>query len=103
MILSGAIRVSLKTWLVDVVNSFMIIKNCIWELENLGCKTVEVSVEKGDCLNDTVMCRLEREYEYLVFKVPPQEVLYNQTLARHGYYFVEAQISLKKLLKNFKS
>ena len=79
----------------------MKIIDCIWEVENLGDRTAEVIVEKGDAFQKESFEEIERKYSYVVVKVPMKQVEYNWGLSHLGYIFSEIQCKLYKKFCDF--
>ncbi len=61
-----------------------------WEKRNLGCSSIEITVDKTDTLDDLkeALSTL-KEPEYVVFKVPSGGVEFLEYLTDNGFYFME--------------
>ena len=69
-----------------------------WEIRNLGCKTVEITVEKADCEKslDSLCVELEgeictHEAKYVVVKVDTRYSAVSLRLQHEGYDLIEVQ------------
>ena len=73
-----------------------------WEQRNLGCRTIELTIEKSDTLlsMEEILQNLEsqrREYQaqYSVIKVDTKYQHISQELQKNGHILIESQIGLK--------
>ncbi len=66
-----------------------------WEYRNLGVKTAELVFEKGERWADLQNEKL-RDFEYLVAKVPVEEIKLLHELENDGFRYLETLFSLKK-------
>ena len=79
----------------------MKVVNCVWELQNLGERVVEITVESDDVFNRDEILRSSVGYEYVVIKVPMNKVDFNFGLSSLGYSMIETQINISKKYKDF--
>lgn len=79
----------------------MKIVDCFWEVMNIGDKTVEVVIEKDDVYLGETFAKLERDYSYVVVKVPMKMTDYNFGLSESGYVMSEIQCKLSKKYSDF--
>lgn len=79
----------------------MKIIDCIWEKRNLNCKTVEVVLDKDENIKFDDISYLESKYEYIVIKVPTNNLANNLLLASNKYTFLECQYKLLKKIVSF--
>lgn len=70
-----------------------------WEIRNLGCRTIEITLEKNDIGTDIIESieKYRRKYgsEYVVVKISPKFFKENKILQDNGYFMIENQIGLK--------
>ena len=59
----------------------MVVTDCIWEKDNIGKNTVEITINKGDNINSINFEKYLKLYEYTVVKVPMCMVELNVMLA----------------------
>lgn len=72
----------------------MKIVDCPWEIENIGKKTVEITVEgKDENLQDAIEV-VRGECEYAVVKIPMNRVEYNYLMAKEGFTCMEVQMNV---------
>jgi len=71
--------------------------NCLWELDNLGKRVAEVTLDDGERVDDVSFRQLEDIYDYIVVKAPPCNAPQYKILADLGYSFIESQITVTKL------
>jgi len=70
-----------------------------WEKENILKKTIEITFDNNEDKN-IIKSRVNEiidGYEYIVIKSPIGRIDINKYLSTIGFYFVESQLSLKKL------
>lgn len=80
----------------------MNIVDAVWEERNLGLKTAEVQMEKGDGPAELRQLeKLQQKYEYIVVKVLQGEAENQLTVQQKGFRFVEAMIHLTHRLKEY--
>ena len=79
----------------------MKIVDCFWEQENIGKKTVEISIESTDRYDENALMQCVRGYEYAVIKVPMNMPLFNFGLAQMGFCCIETQMNLSIAFNNF--
>lgn len=79
----------------------MQITNCIWEIANLGKRTAELVVSDTDEFCRDEINKVNREFEYVVVKVPMNRPDLNFGLSALGFTLIETQINLSKHLKDF--
>ncbi len=75
--------------------------DCVWELDNLGEKVVEINVEKHDVFNKDSLLTSMIGYDYLVVKVPMNMPDFNFGLSSLGFSVVETQMNISKRYKDF--
>ena len=80
----------------------MKIVNAVWELKNLGKRTVEITVESKDfaCADSEIFIKINeicKQYqaEYVVIKVRTGYPKIGNELCRQGFYHIETQLNLK--------
>lgn len=83
-----------------VIDVSMIVTDCYWEKDVLGCQVAEVSINLTDRLTCTDLSPLH-DYNYIVVKVPMQMVESNIVLSNMGYAMVEVQCKLSKVYNSF--
>ena len=70
-----------------------------WEIRNLGCRTLEVTLEKSDKLKyiaqDIENLRMQYDCQYVVVKADPILNEATRILQENEYKYIESQISLK--------
>ena len=79
----------------------MKVVNCVWELQNLGERVVEITIEADDVFNREEIVHSVEGYEYSVIKVPMNKVDFNIGLSALGYSIIETQINISKKYKEF--
>lgn len=79
----------------------MKITDCFWEQTNIGKRTVEITIEKGDVFSANVINDLIGKYEYAVIKVPMKMEDFNFGLSAMGFTIIENQIHVSKKYKDF--
>lgn len=79
----------------------MKITDCVWELANIGKKTAEISVDKNDILDETLLKDLDSQYEYQVMKVTSGNIAAIMLLEENGFRFVETQIAIELKYSDF--
>ena len=72
----------------------MDVKNCYWEVANLGKKTVEVDIARTDTFYSGSFLSLDNEYDYHVVKIPMNKLDFVQGLTQLGYSLIETQINI---------
>lgn len=78
----------------------MRIVDCFWEKRNLGCSTMEVTIENKDSYNEEDFSQFF-SYDYVVVKVPVSKLDFNYGLSSLGYTMVELQMEMSIKLKDF--
>lgn len=76
----------------------MRIIDCPWELKNLNCRVVEISVDTNEELEVDTLLSLESRYDYIVMKIGYGRVDHYEKVSQLGYYLIETQMTL---LKNY--
>lgn len=79
----------------------MEIRNCFWELDNIGKTTVEVNVSNEDSFSLDTFKALDQKYQYQVVKVPAGKMDFNFGLTQLGFSMIEAQLEISLMKKNF--
>ena len=79
----------------------MKIVDCFWELKNLGCRVVEINIEKDDISSKNVILESINDYDYAVIKVPMNKIDFNIGLSELGFMTVETQMNISKSYKSF--
>lgn len=79
----------------------MKVTDCYWELDNLGKKVAEVSVEVNDIFDKNVFDEINSSYQYVVVKVPMNMPGFNFGLSSLGFSLIETQINISKRYKDF--
>lgn len=69
---------------------------CPWELENLGCRVVEVSVLATETIDSTVLQCVESKNDYIVVKIESGNMKLTALMTQLGYTLAETQMSLRK-------
>lgn len=69
--------------------------NAFWEQRNLGLKVCEIIFDVKDNPDIASIAELEREYEYLVAKIPATAVELVHVLENNGFRYLENQIVLQ--------
>ena len=75
--------------------------DCIWELDNLGKRTCEISYNDKDVFNIDDLFNKIKSYEYVVVKVPMNMPYINARLSELGFILIETQLSISKKYKDF--
>ena len=72
----------------------MKIVDCPWEIENIGKKTIEITLDgKNENLQE-VLKAIRNEYEYVVVKIPMNMVEYNCLMAKECFTCMEVQMNV---------
>lgn len=79
----------------------MKVVDCFWELQNLGCRTVEITIENGDIFSPETICVSTRDYDYAVIKVPMNMIDFNRGVSDLGFFLMEMQMNISKTYKSF--
>lgn len=79
----------------------MKVVNCTWEQENIGKKTVEITVEENDIFNIDAILQSVNGYEYAVVKVPMSMPEFNFGLTELGFACIETQLTVGKKTSDF--
>ncbi len=79
----------------------MKITDCFWEKKNLNCTTVEVILDKGENITLDDINYLEANFEYIVVKVPVNQLETNILLSNKNFIFIESQLRLLKKTNSF--
>lgn len=80
----------------------MKIVDCPWEIENIGRKTIEITVENEDVEpNAKGLMSLYDRYEYAVIKVPMRKIGFNRMLAELGFTCMEVQMNVSVSPQHF--
>jgi len=79
----------------------MKIVDCIWELQNLGEKVVEISIERADYFDAERIKKIIADFDYCVIKVPMNKPEFNFGLSGLGFSMIETQINISKRFKDF--
>lgn len=79
----------------------MKITNCFWELQNLGESVAEISIEHEDFFDASKIENVNKEFQYVVVKVPMNKVNFNEGLAKMGFFMIETQIYISKRFNHF--
>ncbi len=79
----------------------MRITDCVWEIENIGKKTCEVLIEKGDELDEHLLLDLDSQFEYQVVKVDSGLIGNIIYLEDHGFHLIETQIDVEIKINSF--
>jgi len=72
------------------------ITEAFWEIDNLGCSTVEIEIESDSDLQKNELLELEDSFDYLVVKTPISSPILWQNLQEIGYNIIECQLSISK-------
>ncbi len=78
----------------------MKIIDCYWEKRNLGCNSVEISIERNDKFKIEDF-HFIKDYNYVVAKVPVNKLDFNFGLSDLGFSIVELQMDMYASLKTF--
>ena len=79
----------------------MDVTDCIWEKDNIGKKTVEITINKGDNINSINFEKYLKLYEYTVVKVPMCMVELNVMLGNLGFSLIEVQMNVSSKIKGY--
>ena len=79
----------------------MNIRDCYWELKNLGVTVAEIEIENTDVFDLDSIVNVEDQYQYIVVKVPMGKPEFNFNLMRLGYTMIETQLNISKKYKDF--
>jgi len=87
----------------------MKIVNAVWELKNLGKRTVEITLESKDfaCADSKIFLKINetcKQYqaEYVVIKVRTGHPQIGNELCRQGFFHIETQLNLKAVKEDVK-
>ncbi len=73
--------------------------NAVWEIRNLGVKTIELEIEKNDApekiFNEIEGYRLQYDAKYVVIKADTRHPKFSVLLQNAGFLLMENQIGLK--------
>ena len=75
--------------------------DCYWELENLGLRVCEVSVEDEDIFDEKIIQEETDSFDYVVIKVKMNHSDFNFGLSKMGFTMIETQLNLSKKYKDF--
>lgn len=75
--------------------------DCYWELANIGKRTTEITCEKQDAFDKTLIASLVEGYDYAVVKVPAAMTSFNIGLSEMGFACIEAQMNISKTYADF--
>ncbi len=73
--------------------------NAIWEKKNTGFKTCELEFNSEDTINDYLNNNIEKDYEFIVAKVPANNIVMVHQLEDSGYKFMETQFTISSVAK----
>ena len=79
----------------------MTIVDCFWELNNLGKKTVEITIGTETDFDPQMFSDIIKDYEYAVVKVPMNMPIFNLGLSRMGFVCIETQMNVATEKKDF--
>lgn len=79
----------------------MKVVDCLWEIKNIGKRTVEISIESNDEITGEQLKAIYNNYDYVVIKVPINKIDVNTILADLGFMMIECQYKISKLYKDF--
>ena len=75
--------------------------DCIWELKNIGKKTLEVQIEPTDVFSYDIINAVQHKYQYIVVKVPMNKLDYNWGLSQMGFCCIETQMNMLMEYEHF--
>lgn len=75
--------------------------NCIWELANIGKRTVEIVVDPEDFFHKESFESAIADFEYAVVKVPMNKPEFNFGLSHIGFSCIETQMNMKQIVSEF--
>lgn len=84
---------------IKIIN--MKVTNCIWEIENIGVETAEISIDSINNLDMNELVNLEKSFKYIVIKTPVNQFGLASLLRRSGYDYMESQFYISKKFKDF--
>jgi hypothetical protein len=73
--------------------------NAIWEKKNTGFKTCELEFKCEDTINDYLNNNIEKDYDFIVAKVPTNNIVLLHKLEDNGYRFMETQFTICSIAK----
>ena len=79
----------------------MKIVDCIWEIENIGKRTCEITYQNKDIFELSVLKKTTQDFEYIVVKVPMNHPEINIGLANQGFTMIETQLNISKRFHDF--
>lgn len=79
----------------------MKITDCHWELKNIGKRTIEVSIDRSDLFDKSVIGEAINGCEYAVVKIPMDMIAFNIGLASMGFICIETQLNVSCKYKDF--
>ena len=79
----------------------MNIIDCIWEITNIGKKTVEISINRNEFFDNDFLREIDSKFEYQVVKVDSGNIEANIQLEKNGFHLIETQIEVEKKLGDF--
>lgn len=74
---------------------------CPWELDNLGCRVCEISIDREEVIDVGLLKDTLRKYDYVVCKVSYNSFQQYNTLCLLDMTFNESQISIGKTFSSF--
>lgn len=80
----------------------MKIVDAVWEKRNLNTKTVEITLEEADGIEEIKKTLKEQDASYQVIRVPASRYDYNEIMTQFGFVFIETICSMKNDMKNLK-
>lgn len=75
--------------------------DCRWEIDNIGKRTVEITIDKDDAVSHAFLQEIYSQYEYVVVKVPMMKTEYNHLLASLGFVLMECQMNVSMEVSKF--
>lgn len=78
----------------------MKIVDCPWEIENLNKRVVSISIENKNDIDVKEIQEAENNNDYIVIKAKTKDFALYQALSRLGYYFTEAQFTIRKKISD---
>ena len=75
----------------------MRVVNAIWEKKNTGYKTCELEFNCNDTINDYLKNNIEKDYEFIIAKVPVTNIVLVHHLEDKGYRFLETQFTISSV------
>jgi hypothetical protein len=75
--------------------------DCIWEIENIGRRTCEITYDENETFEKELFVSKTRDFEYVVVKVPMNRPDLNIGMTEMGFTLIETQFDISKRFIDF--